>query len=58
VAEHPCPQCGSAWKIRSQALLQDELGRHHDRVDVYCPRCNRRQAFLFDIHSFFPKREG
>ncbi len=41
-----------------QALVLDQEGRHYDRVDVYCPACNRRGSFLFDIHSFFPKREG
>jgi hypothetical protein len=42
--------------VRMQALLQDEQGRSYDRVHVICSECARRQAFLFDINSFFHER--
>jgi hypothetical protein len=55
ITENPCPACGGRWKVRMQALLKDSEGRHYDRIDVICRRCRRRQAFLFDINSFFPR---
>ncbi len=57
VCAHTCPGCGGRWMVRMQALLQDEQGRSYDRVHVICSECARRQAFLFDINSFFHERQ-
>ena len=53
IATHRCPACGARWKVRMQALLKDEQGRHYDSVHVVCSGCSARQTFLFDINSFF-----
>jgi hypothetical protein len=57
VAAHPCERCGHAWQVRMQALVRDGEGRHYDRVDVVCPRCDSCEAFLFDLSTFFPSTQ-
>jgi hypothetical protein len=49
--------CGGAWRLSSNAVYP-RARLWLDSVQVACPSCGRRAAYVFDISGFFEPRPG
>lgn len=59
IARTPCANCGNRLEAHKQTLVKDDAtGRHYDLIEARCARCGRAREFLFDIKSFFGKRDA
>ena len=59
VALTPCSNCGNRLIVGKQTLLTDaRTGKKYDLLETACAQCKSAHEFLFDINSFFDKRES